>query len=231
MRAARPRHRCGRRRAPAGAEGAIAREPDAVERILTEFEVEAGQPPVGVHHDEINRLFAGDSVEAVVAALEADGSDWARAAGGHAPEVAAQRQGRVPPDRGRLKSLADDLAVQYRGGRAAAVVSRGVPPVIVEKDNGLARRPAASPRASQGWSTRCSRPCRLARNGRCSGPLTPIASHSTSSRVCPGIHVRPDRVHAGGRDKPGHHNESREQDEEIALAYQTLSSKTTRPCA
>ena len=52
---------------------AIAREPDAVERILTEYEADAGPAPIADHRDDIDRLFAGETLEDVVAALEADG--------------------------------------------------------------------------------------------------------------------------------------------------------------
>ncbi|HEX4180536.1 MAG TPA: enoyl-CoA hydratase/isomerase family protein, partial [Caulobacteraceae bacterium] len=58
---------------------AIVAEPEALERILTEFEVEAGRAPLGDCRDEIDRLFGHDSVEAIIAALEAEGSDWAKA--------------------------------------------------------------------------------------------------------------------------------------------------------
>src|ERR1700761_6551325 len=58
---------------------AIVADPGAIEPLLTEFEGDAGRPPLAAHVDDIARLFAGDSVEAIVAALEADGGDWARA--------------------------------------------------------------------------------------------------------------------------------------------------------
>ena len=58
---------------------AIVREPEAIERILTEYEVEAGRPHVAEHRDDIDRLFAGETLEAVVAELRSDGSEWARA--------------------------------------------------------------------------------------------------------------------------------------------------------
>ena len=48
------------------------------ETLLTEVEADAGRPPIAQHQDEIARLFAGDSVEAIVAALEAADTDWAR---------------------------------------------------------------------------------------------------------------------------------------------------------
>ncbi len=58
---------------------AFVREPEAIERILTEYEADAGHPATADHRDDIDRLFAGETLEDVVADLEADGSDWARA--------------------------------------------------------------------------------------------------------------------------------------------------------
>ena len=140
---------------------AIAREPDAVERILTEFEIEAGRPPVGERHDEINRLFAGDSLEAVVAALEADGSDWARAQlDAMAPKSPLSAKvafrliagGPKTTSGGCPKSLAGDLAVEYRLAARLALAAdfrEGVRAVIVDKDNAPAWRPASLAEVSE----------------------------------------------------------------------------------
>lgn len=57
---------------------AIVADPQRTEALLTEFEGDAGRPTIAQHQDEIARLFAQPSVEAIMAALEAAGSDWAR---------------------------------------------------------------------------------------------------------------------------------------------------------
>ena len=57
----------------------IIKDPEAIETLLTRFEADAGRPPLAEHQDEIARLFSGDSVEAIVAALHGGQSDWARA--------------------------------------------------------------------------------------------------------------------------------------------------------
>src|SRR5665213_1507673 len=53
---------------------AIVAEPAAIETILVELESDPGRSAMIEHHDEIDRLFAGETVEAIVAALAADGS-------------------------------------------------------------------------------------------------------------------------------------------------------------
>lgn len=89
----------------------------------------------------INRLFAGDSVEAIVAALEADGSDWAKAQlttlATKSPQTlkVAFRQLR---EGAGMASFADEMRQEYRIG--AHVVVRhdfleGVRALIVDKDN------------------------------------------------------------------------------------------------
>jgi len=127
----------------------IAREPAAVERILTEFETDPGVAPIAAHRDQIDRLFGGENLEAVFADLEADGSDWACA------QLAAMRPKSPLSAKvsfrliaGGLKpaSLADDLVTEYR---LAARVSRahdfreGVRAVIVDKDNAPVWTPAS----------------------------------------------------------------------------------------
>lgn len=120
---------------------ALIADPTAVEQTLTEFESEAGEPPVAQHRDAMDRAFAGESVEGVMTALAADGSDWAKAQAGtlrtKSPQTlkVAFRQLRT----GRaLTAFAEEMAMEYRIG--ARVVQRhdfleGVRAVIVDKDN------------------------------------------------------------------------------------------------
>jgi len=125
----------------------IAREPGAIERILTQFEADPGRAPVAEHRDDIDRLFVGESVEAILAALEADGSDWARAqAAAMAPKspLSAKVAFRLIAGALAPASLAWDLATEYRLAARLALAAdfrEGVRAVIVEKDNAPRWRP------------------------------------------------------------------------------------------
>ncbi|THD56152.1 enoyl-CoA hydratase/isomerase family protein [Phenylobacterium sp.] len=120
---------------------AILADPDAIETVLTEFEGDAGRPPLAAHIDEIAHLFAGDSVEAIVAALNAADTDWARdqlaILATKSPQTmkVAFHQLKLG---GAMTRFADNMAMEYRIG--ARVVQRhdfleGVRAVILDKDN------------------------------------------------------------------------------------------------
>ena len=120
---------------------AIVADPAAIERLLTEFEGDAGRPPLAAHQDEIAKIFSQDSVEAIVAALGAADSDWARrqleVLATKSPQTVkvAFRQLQLGA---RFKTFAENMELEYR--IACRVVRRpdfveGVRAVIVEKDN------------------------------------------------------------------------------------------------
>ena len=120
---------------------AILAAPQRTEALLTEFEGDAGRPTIAAHQDEITRLFSQPSVEAIVAALEAAGTDWAaeqlKVLATKSPQTmkVAFRQLQLGA---KAASFAENMAMEYRIG--ARVVQRhdfleGVRAVIVEKDN------------------------------------------------------------------------------------------------
>jgi enoyl-CoA hydratase len=116
-------------------------DPAAVETLLTEMEVDAGRTPLGAAHDDLERLFAGDSVEEILADLQADGSEWARAQLGVLRTKSplsvkvSFRQMRLGA---RAATFAEVMAMEYRiACRMVAThdFAEGVRAVIVEKDN------------------------------------------------------------------------------------------------
>ncbi len=120
---------------------ALVADPAGAERTLTLFEADAGRPTLADIRDDTDRLFAGESVEVIVDALGADGSDWARTQADTLASKSPQalkvahrelRTGRA------LERFADEMAMEFRIG--ARVVQRpdfreGVRAVIVDKDN------------------------------------------------------------------------------------------------
>jgi enoyl-CoA hydratase len=120
---------------------AIVADPAAVERLLTEFEGDPGRPTIAAHQDEIEKIFSGESVEAIVAALKAADTDWSRqqleVLATKSPQTikVAFRQLKLG---GKAASFAENMAMEYR--IASRVVLRpdfreGVRAVIVDKDN------------------------------------------------------------------------------------------------
>ena len=100
------------------------------------------------HREVIDRCFAPDSAEAIVVALEADGSDWAREQVAvlrtKSPETVkvALRQLR---EGGRLTDFRDNMRMEYRIGWRKVQSHdflEGVRAVIVDKDNAPVWSPA-----------------------------------------------------------------------------------------
>jgi enoyl-CoA hydratase len=127
----------------------LAADPAAIRTILAEFEPVAGPASISDYRADIDRLFTGDSVEAILASLQADGSEWALAqAEAMAPKcpVSAKVAFRLIAGGLAPKSLADDLVIEYRLGRRIVVsadFAEGVRAVIVDKDNRPAWLPAS----------------------------------------------------------------------------------------
>jgi enoyl-CoA hydratase len=127
---------------------ALIDQPDQIDAVLTTFMADPGPAPIAEVQGDIDRLFDGDSVEAIVSALEADESPWAGAqlAGlklksPQALKVTYRelREGR------RRERFADEMAAEYR---LAVRVCRlpdfqeGVRAVIIDKDNAPRWSPA-----------------------------------------------------------------------------------------
>jgi enoyl-CoA hydratase len=120
---------------------ALVVEPGRAGSVLAAFAEPSPEAPIAARRADIDRLFAGDSVEAIFAALEADGGDWASdqltSLKTKSPQTmkVAHRQLRLGA---AMPSFAETMAMEYRIG--ARVVARhdfieGVRALIVDKDN------------------------------------------------------------------------------------------------
>jgi len=141
----------------AEAKARIAAEPQHIAQVLDELSAPPPPPPppppaparLAGNAERINRLFASDSLEDILAALDADGSDWAakeaRSVRARCPASAkvALRQFAL---NAQLPNFAAEMALEYR--IAARMIMRqdfaeGVRAVLVDKDNAPAWNPAA----------------------------------------------------------------------------------------
>ena len=120
---------------------AIAADPQAAEAILSDHATPPGDTPILAQREAIDRLFASDDFDDILAALDADGSDWARA------QLATLRQRSPLSCKVSLKLLLDGATMptfEDEMRQEYAVVTRivqrsdiveGVRAVIVDKDH------------------------------------------------------------------------------------------------
>jgi enoyl-CoA hydratase len=132
----------------AEAKARIAEDPERIEGILGQLSVKAPEAKIVANIAAINRLFASDRFEDVLAALDADESPWAM------KELAALRTKspqtckvslRQLSEGAKAETFADNMVIEYR--IASRVLTRpdfaeGVRAVIVDKDNAPKWEPA-----------------------------------------------------------------------------------------
>lgn len=110
-----------------------------VDAALRKIAADPGPAPLAQVRDEIDRTFAGDSVEAILAALEADGSDWAM-------QTLKTLRSKSPTSmkvtfeqlrRGAGRSIEDVLMMEYRMTQAFMAghdFFEGIRALLVDKD-------------------------------------------------------------------------------------------------
>jgi len=117
-----------------------------IDVVLARFADDAGSPPLAAIQQDIDRVFAAPSVEAIMAALVDEGSEWAREA--HAAMTRASPMSLKLTFRqlglGRGMSVEAALALEYRLTQHVLVghdFFEGIRAVLVDKDNAPRWRP------------------------------------------------------------------------------------------
>ncbi len=108
--------------------------------ILDELASDPGEPPLAAHRAEIDRLFAGASVEEIFAKLEAADTDWAK-------ETLAHLRTRSPMslkitfraiDEGSRLDFDSVMTMEYRLSQACIAshdLAEGIRAAVIDKDN------------------------------------------------------------------------------------------------
>ena len=130
--------------------------PGALEDILAPFAQAPGPGTVAGVRPQIDRLFYGDTVEAILANLRSDGGAWAAAQlailATKSP-LALKVTLRQLSEGARAVTFADEMAVEYRLARrmsAAQDFREGVRALLVDRDNAPAWVPATLDAVSNG---------------------------------------------------------------------------------
>ena len=134
--------------------GALAQRPAGVETILADASAEPGDAALLAHREAIGRLFASDRLEEVLAALAADGGEFAQATLATLATKSPQTMKvslKLLLDGATMPTFEDEMRQEYAIG--SRVVQRhdfleGVRAVIVDKDNAPRWQPASAEEVS-----------------------------------------------------------------------------------
>lgn len=123
-------------------------------RVIGGFSKEPGEAPLQAQQDQIDRIFSADSVEAIIASLEAEAGDWAK-------ETLATLLSRSPVSmkvsleqlrRGRDLDFDDAMIMEFRMSQAFMAGQdfyEGVRSVLIDKDHAPKWVPATLEEVSQ----------------------------------------------------------------------------------
>lgn len=132
----------------AEAKARIAADPAAIPAILRELSGVPPQPKIAAHAQDIERLFASDRYEDVLAALAADGSEFAQATlktlATKSPQTCKVALRQLATSL-TLPDFAANMAMEYRISARVLTLpdfAEGVRAVIVDKDNAPKWSPA-----------------------------------------------------------------------------------------
>jgi len=135
----------------------IAQHPDRIGGILGELSVTAPPAAITQHLERINRLFASDTYEDILAALEADDGDWARrelaTLHGKSPQTCkvALRQLK---EGGEMHDFAAQMRQEYAIGSRVVQMHdfiEGVRALIIDKDNNPKWDPPTAEAVTEEW--------------------------------------------------------------------------------
>jgi len=128
---------------------ALIADPDRAPDILAAHAADPGPAPIRALQPDIDRLFAAPSVEAILEALAADPSDWARAQAdilaGKSPTSLKVAFHQYATAQAR-PTFAEEMRLEYRLALrliASPDFQEGVRAVVIDKDNAPRWRPAA----------------------------------------------------------------------------------------
>lgn len=118
-----------------------------IDRVLSDKAVDPGPAPIAGLRERIDRCFAGDSVEAIMDALERDGSDWANAtlASLNRMSPTSMKLTHAALRRAESMDFDDCLKMEYRLSQACMAghdFHEGIRAVLVDKDKSPMWSPA-----------------------------------------------------------------------------------------
>ncbi|MDF0488672.1 enoyl-CoA hydratase/isomerase family protein [Sphingomonas sp. H39-1-10] len=131
-----------------GVKAAITATPQAIASILDDASTTAPDAAILAHRDEIDRLFASNRLEDVLAALEADPGEWAAAQRATLASKSSQAMKvslRLLAEGAGMTDFADEMRQEYAVAARVAQLPdflEGVRALIIDKDNAPRWKPA-----------------------------------------------------------------------------------------